>query len=263
MGAAKSNLTAANLGEIKPVVTIKNMPTPLRRNSSIGYEAIRQKKITIYQTFLRRYQVQLWGDIDYKKYHSTLFPESDWNELKREIFQIYEKHNVKLRKLRDLVKYNPYRSMCGWVGTFLRDTCVCSKPSESDPSSSTKCLRMCLIVGLDIMMISFMIIFLPLFIIDLITFPRFLCYAKNHERFIESVMMANPELDPDLIEEQCKADLTDLAMRTSSKFRTVYCVFHSGTDHFPRNGSSASYDVEYFEFQLFNQPPPTPLNDLA
>ena len=198
-----------------------------------------------------------------------MFPESEWNELKREIFQVYEKHNVKLRKLRDLVKYNPYRSMCGWGCTFLRDTCVCSKPSESDPSSITICLIMCLLVVLVLtyafvlFMILYMIFFLPLIIIDLITFPRFLCYAKNHERFIESVMMANPELDPDLIEEQCKADLTDLAMRTSSKFRTVYCVFHSGTDHFPRNGSSASYDVEYFEFQLFNQPPPTPLNNLA
>jgi len=106
------------------------------------------------------------------------------------------------------------------------------------------------------LILPFTAYFLTLFFIDIITFPRFIYYAKSHDRFIESIMLANPELDPDLIEEQYIADMNDLAMRTNRKFRTFYCELHSNTKHIGGGVSDASYDEEFFEFQIFIQPPP-------
>jgi len=105
-----------------------------------------------------------------------------------------------------------------------------------------------------------MLLFIFFGAVDIITFPRFFLFRKHHKDFIEAVMNANPDLDPEIIYDQCVIALKEFAARVTNKYPGVNCVFSSATQHIPRrrngsNGSIPSHDVDFYQLNFLKCPP--------
>jgi len=68
-------------------------------------------------------------------------------------------------------------------------------------------------------------------------------------------MNANPDLDPDIVEEECIIALKDFTTRITNKYPEIYCVFQTDLQHCSHQGSTSSYDVEIFQINFYKYPP--------
>ena len=65
-----------------------------------------------------------WDYGNFKKYLVKFMSEQDWTALKKEIVEIFSKHNAKRAKLRELIQYNVYRSVTFMVSDILRESFI-------------------------------------------------------------------------------------------------------------------------------------------
>jgi hypothetical protein len=119
-----------------------------------------------------------------------------------------------------------------------------------------KCLQFILIFPFfSVFRVLIVLLFIFFGAVDIITFPRFFLFRKHHKDFIEAVMNANPDLDPEIIYDQCVIALKEFAARVTKKYPGVNCVFSSATQHIPRGRSVPSYDVECYQLNFLKFPP--------
>jgi hypothetical protein len=124
-----------------------------------------------------------------------------------------------------------------------------------------KCLQFILIFPFfSVFRVLIVLLFIFFGAVDIITFPRFFLFRKHHKDFIEAVMNANPDLDPEIIYDQCVIALKEFAARVTKKYPGVNCVFSSATQHIPysTNGNSPSipsHDVDFYQLNFLKFPP--------
>ena len=104
-----------------------------------------------------------------------------------------------------------------------------------------------------LMVLIFMLIFAFTFV-DLLFSPRFFLFRRSHIAFLESVMVAHPELDPTVIEEELFQQLQQLLETLCRKHPGVYYSFFSTVVHH-HNGSGQSYDEDVFEIHFMKFAP--------
>jgi len=211
--------------------------------------------------------VKYWDDAGYKTHLRAFISDHDWMDLKKEILRIYSEHKAKREILYNLVKCNFYRSMAlttveCYLNAFNRSISFCCCLSRlSDSSAFMKCLFCILIIPIGyVHLFVFLLLFTLIGAVDIITFPRFILFKENHKDFIEAVMNANPDLDPEIIDDQCVIALKEFAARVTNKYPGVNCVFSSATQHIPysTNGNSPSipsHDVDFYQLNFLKFPP--------
>ena len=87
-------------------------------------------------------------------------------------------------------------------------------------------------------------------LLDLLSFPRFFLFHHRHLAFLESVIVAHPELDPALAEEELVQKLQCLLDSLCRHHPGVHYNLCASVVHHPGRGSTASYDADVFEKQF-------------
>lgn len=254
-----------NLNANPILVNIKNQP---RIHVSVGsFAEIRSaKKINFYNYLYpvikssRDYSVLLWNDSEYSIHLRSLLSEQDWMQFKGDILQIYADQNAKREALRKMVEFNCYRSMNAMYLIKLTQfslyiTRCCHRDSLRDPTWLDQFLTFLLwIISTPLLFALMFIVFLCL-LLDIITAPRFVLFYRSHVEFLDSVMIAHPELDPALVEEELIQKLQQLLDSLSSHHPGVYCKISSSVVHHRGNGEKAAYDTDVLEIQFLNFAP--------
>ncbi len=254
----QSQLTVNNLNANPVLVTVKNMSR--RRFSVDSFAGIRSanKLDLLYNVTspIRDYSVESWGDKEYSIHLQSLLNEQEWLQFKRDIFQIYADQNAKKEALRILIEFNWYRSINAMylilVGKFLSYLPQCCYRDPLRDKTLLQNFLLCPLYLLCFPLCYIIMIFAVVFILlDLITGLRFFVFQQPHMAFLESVMVAHPELDPTVVEEELVQKIQQLLDTLSRHHPEVHCKLSTSTVHHRRNGSNASFDADVFEIQFF------------
>ena len=246
----QSQLTTNNLTANPALVTITNRP---RRHFSI------ETYNTIYDVIAsqRDYSVQSWGDKKYSIHLRSLLNEQEWLQFKRDILQIYAEQNAKRRALRKLIEYNCYRSLHMMYLITIGKVFLCMFPRLNlrDKTMLQRFLECPLCLLFMPLIYILMILSIVFWFLDVLTGLRFFLLRHREKAFLDSVIIAHPELDPDLIEGELVQKLQQLLGALSGHHPGVHCKISSSVVHQPRQGSHASYEEDVFEIQFFKFAP--------
>jgi len=206
------------------------------------------------------YHVAWWDDEQYFFHSKPLVSEEEWMQFKREILHIYAEHNARRAALRWLIEINPNRSFIGMFGSARKAISSFIYRSRCDPLRDPdrllRCLQcfICIVLvipfGYFFLLICMVDIALLLIcaMVDLLLFPRFILFRECHYAFLMSVMTANPDLDPVLVEESLVQQLRQLADRMNRDHPGVNCRFISTLESIESKNRIDYYEVFQMQF---------------
>lgn len=256
----QSHLTADNLNANKVLLTIKNR---FRLHVSVdSFAAMRSGKIfDIYKAINveRDHSVDRWGDMEYSIHLRPLLSEQEWMQFKKDILSIYAEQNSKTVALRKLVEFNWYRPLYELYSRALGHLYSCTPPCRDPTRDMDWPMRFLLYCIYVVHLITYMyVLLIPVVLVslllDILTLPRFSLFRRCHVAFLESVMVAHPELDPAVVEEELIQKIQQLAQNLSANHPGVHCRHSSSVVHH-RKGSKGSYDEDVVEIQFFKFAP--------
>ena len=255
-----------NLNANPILFTIKNKS---RSHVLVGsFAEVRSAKTNFYHFLYpiikiqRDFSVQRWSDNEYAIHLRTLLNEHDWMQFKGDILQIYAVQNAKREALRKLVEFNSYRSLNAMYLIKLTQFLLyiprcCHRDPLRDPTWLQQSLTTLLwLICMPLFYVIMFIVFLCL-LLDTVTAPRFVVFYRRHVEFLESVMIAHPELDPAAVEEELVQKLRQLLESLSRNHPGVHCKLSSSVVHHKSDGNRAAHDVDVFEIQFLQFAPET------
>ena len=205
--------------------------------------------------FQRDYSVQSWGDKEYAIHLCKLLNEQEWMQFKGDILHIYAEQNAKRVALRKLIDFNCYRSLHRMYFIKLNQFVVSfSRCCHRDPLRDKTLLQQFLTCPIFLICLPLVYVLMgfvfAILLLDLLSFPRFFLFHHRHLAFLESVIVAHPELDPAVVEEELVQKLQCLLDSLCRHHPGVHYNLCASVVHHPRQGSNASYDADVFEIQF-------------
>ena len=216
------------------------------------------KKLTLLYPIIslqQDYAVKFWSDKEYAIHLSKLLSEQEWMQFKGDILQIYAEQNAKRVALRKLVELNCYRSLHRMYIIILNQFLLAiPRCCHRDPRRDKTLLQKFLLCPIELISIPILYVLmafiLAFLLLDLLSLPRFFLFHRHQIAFLESVVVAHPELDPAVVEEELVQKVQNLLDSLCRHHPGVHCNLCASVVHQPRQGSNASYDVDVFEIQF-------------
>lgn len=176
--------------------------------------------------------------------------------------------SMQSKTLRKLIEFNCYRSLVMMylviiekfiLRPFISSLNCCVRRDTRRDISWLQQLLLGLIAFSPISMIFISLLYLMVLfvlLLDLLSFPRFFLFRHRHLDFLESVIVAHPELDPAVVEEELVQKLQCL-LNSLCRHPGVHCNLSASVVHQPKQGSNASFDADHFEIHFLKFAPET------